>query len=89
MFYPRTIDETGKVYGRLTVLRMYDKNTNRSRYYDKRPGAFWVCRCECSEEVIVYGGALRRGQTRSCGCLRSELSSERGLKRWAKIREET
>jgi hypothetical protein len=34
----------------------------------------WVCRCDCGASVIAYGGNLRRGRSRSCGCLRAEVS---------------
>jgi len=40
----------------------------------------WVCRCECGGEKMVLGGALKRGKTRSCGCLsREALSARRRL----------
>ena len=54
------IDRTGKVYGRLTVLK-------RSRN-DKFGKVKWLCRCECGKEVVVVGDNLRRGNTTSCGC---------------------
>lgn len=87
----KPIDETGKVYGRLTVLEKFDKSKDKSRYYYTRPGVFWICRCECGAETLVYGGFLRSGQTRSCGCLRSEKSSKRAKARkgthWRKKEE--
>lgn len=58
------LDETGKRYGRLTVLgKSPTQPTNHS---------YWVCRCECGTVLIVAGGQLRRGKTRSCGCLNLE-----------------
>lgn len=38
----------------------------------------WVCRCECGEIRIVEASKLKSGKTRSCGCLRKEVSSLRG-----------
>lgn len=35
----------------------------------------WECRCDCGNMVLVQEGALKRGKTRSCGCLRAEVSS--------------
>lgn len=32
----------------------------------------WRCRCECGTELETYGASLRRGVTRSCGCLARE-----------------
>lgn len=58
------IDETGKRYGRLTVLSRAD-NT-------KHGLARWVCRCDCGNTVTVIGNHLRRGDTLSCGCFHNE-----------------
>ena len=79
------IDETGNVYGRLTVVELYDRK--KDIFACTSPGAYWVCRCECGNEVIVYSGSLRKGHTRSCGCLRSELASKRFSKVWQLYRE--
>ncbi len=34
----------------------------------------WLCRCDCGNEIFVFRSALINGNTRSCGCLRSEVS---------------
>ena len=57
----RTIDETGHTYGLLTVIK---------RASSSREGALWLCKCSCGNTKIVSGAALRRGQMKSCGCLR-------------------
>jgi hypothetical protein len=59
-----TIDETGHAYGRLTVLGRSPEKQGKN--------ACWLCRCECQTLVIVTGSHLRRGNTRSCGCLNLE-----------------
>jgi hypothetical protein len=41
--------------------------------------AYWHVRCDCGNESIVSGLSLRRGATRSCGCLRAEASRARML----------
>lgn len=62
---PRTaIDLTGQRFGRLTVLM-------RDRV--RRGHAYWICACDCGNEKIVMGAALRRGGTSSCGCLHREM----------------
>jgi hypothetical protein len=65
---PLTKDLTGQKFGRLTVLGAVDRAN----------GLQWLCRCECGNEKRVFGGALKRGLTRSCGCLNAELTRDRG-----------
>lgn len=33
----------------------------------------WQCRCDCGKDVIVSGESLGTGQTKSCGCKRSDV----------------
>lgn len=54
-------DVTGIRYGMLTV---------KSWHSMKNGAARWLCLCDCGEYTIVYGGSLRSGTTKSCGCLR-------------------
>ena len=58
-----TKDETNKTYGRLIVLE-YDFNRDNE--------AWWKCQCECGNIVSVRGADLRSGNTKSCGCVKSE-----------------
>ncbi len=51
----------GDVFGRLTVIRFSHFNWNRVSY--------WDCVCECGEKRTVDISSLRKGHTRSCGCL--------------------
>ena len=64
-----TIDVTGQKFGRLTVL-------HRDRESKKR-GIRYICQCECGTIKSVFGESLRRGATKSCGCLNSETASRR------------
>lgn len=59
------IDLTGQRFGRLTVLERMENGENRS--------ARWLCRCDCGNQKIVVGSALRAGKTVSCGCFKREL----------------
>lgn len=68
----KSIDETGKRYGRLVVVR---------RVPAESIGAHWLCQCDCGETVVVKGGNLRTGDIQSCGCWNSEVSSARALAR--------
>ena len=62
----RIIDETNNRYGRLTVINQTGLN--------KKKQALWLCKCDCGNFCIVNGIDLRRGHTRSCGCLMKETS---------------
>lgn len=63
----RVIDMTGRRFGRLLVV----SRGERTRVY---PGAYWLCQCDCGAQRTVSGDSLRRGSTRSCGCLMREIS---------------
>jgi hypothetical protein len=59
------IDLTGGTFGRLAVIERGESVPSGS--------ARWLCRCECGSMVTVSGSSLRRGATRSCGCLAREI----------------
>lgn len=59
----------GRVFGRLTVIGESSKSWPEHICYK--------CQCSCGNVVDVFSTDLRGGYTRSCGCLRRELSSER------------
>jgi hypothetical protein len=40
---------------------------------DSCGGVEWLCQCDCGGQRIVAGHSLRRGRTKSCGCLHSEF----------------
>ena len=68
------IDLTGRRFGRLLVL-----GREGTYYYDDGFVAvpLWRCRCDCGRETVVQGPCLRRGTTRSCGCLQRESMRKR------------
>lgn len=61
----------GKKVGRLTVIRFADEITKGAM------DSIWVCRCDCGNEILVKGQALKSGHSKSCGCLRSDRAKER------------
>lgn len=68
----KTIDLTGQKFGRLTALNIVGKNYDRSY--------LWLCDCECGKQVVVSSYGLRKGTTKSCGCLQKELLIKRSKK---------
>jgi hypothetical protein len=60
-------DLTGQTFGRLTALsRAEDSKCGRSR---------WLCSCTCGNEGTIQSCSLINGNTKSCGCFKSEQSS--------------
>lgn len=63
-------DIKGKKIGRWTVLEL------DSLSYDAKQ-AFWVCKCDCGTIRTVTAHTLKSGKSRSCGCLKDELTRQR------------
>jgi hypothetical protein len=59
-------DLIGIRFDRLVVLRRGGQ--------DKYGKIKWWCRCDCGNEVEVFGDMLCRNRTKSCGCLQKELA---------------
>ena len=51
----------GRVFSDLTVL---SREGN---------GDYWLCKCACGTEDVKYGKSLRKGDTKSCGCLKKKM----------------
>ena len=62
-------DLTGRKFGRWTVLYRAP-NVMEPR---GREAIVWHCRCECGTERDVKAGSLKSGQSKSCGCLKSDV----------------
>lgn len=70
-YYKKT--EIGKKYGKLLVIRDVGR---------KRGEILWECKCDCGNIVNVIGSNLRKGSTRSCGCLKYDYyKSVKGVKK--------
>lgn len=63
-------DIKGRKFGRLTAIELINK---RSASGD----AYWRCKCDCGNITEVRKSKLSSGNTKSCGCLARELTSER------------
>ncbi len=53
---------------RLTVIGFAEQRRN---------GAYWLCRCECGREKIIFAFHVRTGHTKSCGCWRDDFPGRR------------
>lgn len=61
--------EIGKRYGKLVVLKFSHKNKYNGKYY--------LFKCDCGKEKIIYLNNVKTGKTKSCGCLRNEDVAKR------------
>jgi hypothetical protein len=64
----RKIDLVGQKFGRLMVIEPSSPRGKRST---------WKCLCDCGAEKIAVGHELKSGDTRSCGCIKIELSPQK------------
>lgn len=62
-------DIAGQKFNRLSVLSEAGRSKDRK--------VLWLCRCDCGTELIVSGKRLRNGESKSCGCLKSEMTTAR------------
>lgn len=74
-------DITGQTFTRLKALGYVGSN--------KAGLAMWSCICRCGQEVVVSGTDLRKGHTRSCGCLAVDVVIARSTKHGCATRKKT
>lgn len=68
------LDLTGRRFGRLTAIKPTQKPTgSRDRH------TLWLCECDCGGVANVRSDKLTNGYTKSCGCLKNEIATERIL----------
>lgn len=58
----RFVDLTGKKYNMLTVIEREGTGNGG----DVR----WLCVCDCGKQTVVLANNLKRGEVKSCGCLK-------------------
>lgn len=67
-----TVSMVNRHFGRLTVIN----NAGYTNDHHKK----WLCKCTCGNTTIVDGRDLRKGATKSCGCLLKEKAANRIVK---------
>lgn len=55
-------DLSGLHFGKLTILYETDSDNHRT---------YWLCKCECGKQKIIWASNLVNGHTKSCGCLKN------------------
>lgn len=79
---PKMINLMNQRFGRLTVIGRAEN--------DHRGRAQWRCACVCGRIVTRQSETLRRGRSRSCGCLKgggAQDMSEQAAQARARARE--
>ncbi len=59
---------TGQRFGRLEAIKIHSHNPQWTK---------WLCKCDCGNEVVVFLGSLTGGRSRSCGCLKNDVTRAR------------
>lgn len=65
-------DLTHQKYGRLEVVSVANVKEYKGKDGHISRKVFWLCKCDCGNNVRVATEELKKGQTKSCGCLRKE-----------------
>ena len=60
-------DLTGQRFGRLYAASISDKRTSNG-------ACVYICQCDCGNVKEISGSLLKRGEIKSCGCLRKEIA---------------
>lgn len=62
-------DMAGQRFGRLTVIKRCASTPSGQ--------ATWICVCDCGTKCFISGANMRKGNTKSCGCLHDKSARER------------
>lgn len=83
-------DIVGKKFGKLTVLELHHKEQlylsdgikNGFKY-------FYLCQCDCGNQIVVASNHFKYGHTNSCGCITNKhnLSESRIFKLYSGIKQ--
>lgn len=60
----KPLDLVGQRFGQLVVIKREDS--------DKHGKSRWLCQCDCGNTTITSGSMMKKGNTRSCGCLEQQ-----------------
>jgi hypothetical protein len=74
---PTAAQIIGKRFGRLLVTGYAGSKTRIDCHGRKKRSHFVVCRCDCGISDIANPHHLIHGLSKSCGCLRVDLTTER------------
>jgi hypothetical protein len=79
----KKLDLIGQVFGRLTVVKEADPYVRTNGKKERK----WLCQCSCNNIKEVLSHHLTGGNTKSCGCLKKEIISNRNFKHGCALRK--
>lgn len=65
----KRIDLAGMRFGKLTVVERAE-----NILVGKQSKTAWWCKCDCGNETVVITQYLKKGDTKSCGCIQREAT---------------
>lgn len=71
----KRLNPIGQRYGKLVIA----SETKPHRYPSGAPRRMFVCKCDCGKEFVAYINLLRSGNTKSCGCIKSDKTRKLNL----------
>lgn len=66
----------GLEVGKLKVIKNIEPSLSK-----KNKNGKWLCRCECGNELVLYGSQLRAGHPTGCGCHMKEILRQKNAKK--------
>lgn len=63
-------------YGKLTII----ERTQAPEHVKDKNSIYYLCKCDCGNELVTRKSSLTSGATTSCGCERKRIVSEIGKK---------
>lgn len=69
-------DITGQRFNRLLVIKRAEDRIKNDGRHEIR----WMCKCDCGNVIYTNYHSLVSGNTKSCGCLRKEVMTEKNTK---------
>lgn len=68
------LDISGRKYGRLTAIRLYQRGTDNK--VDWRKNITWLFNCDCGSEMEFVKSDVVNGHSTSCGCVQRKNSAK-------------
>lgn len=62
----------GEKYGKLTAICCVGTDKYRNK--------LWLCSCDCGSKLVVSATSLKKGHSKSCGCLKKDILINRNTK---------